>query len=377
MKKILSLLLALTFILSLAACGGDKSDTVSANKPDLNSSVTDPSADNSEKDQTENNEPVLPENIYEGEKFELYCKFADATGNIKVADATGNYVVDEQGIVFSSDNGEKAFSEMSPAGYVIANNKIYTKNAEGYIIIKESGREYICSDIKGDIFYTFKGMLDGSLYVFSVDGKGDMYLNSFKQSGHKDDYDNEPFYIYDTKDKTLHRTVEKIVVTDTLNPKIYAEIGNKTFYDNVTGTMKVDGKQCFFFSSLSYEFDKIFDFGYENNMTSPIFSKKDSDTALYFRKGWGSDEFSVKLPEGYKVSDIKDVVFAFNTAVFMKDGTVWTGQLQYDVMGTTLSKHEKLSDVSSHIISVHSSNYTSENSLIVLMDDNKLYQANF
>lgn len=303
--------------------------------------------------------------------------FPEASGDLKFVDATAGYLIDGAGNIFDTQSGEKLYAESEPAEYVIAQNEVYYKNSEGYIIIQEGGREYICSDIKGDIFYSFKGMLDGSLYVFSVDEKGNMYLNSFKQNGVKDDYDNEPFYIYDTLDKSLSRKVDKIAVTDTLNPRIYVEIGNKIFYDRVTGTMKVDGKQCFFFSSLDYEFDKILDYGFDANMTSPLFSKKDSDTALYFRNGWSADEFSVKLPSGYKVSDIKQVVFANTTAVIMNDGTVWTGELQLNVMGTALTKHEKLSEVSSNIVDIASSNYTSENSFLVLMDDGKLYELSF
>jgi hypothetical protein len=61
----------------------------------------------------------------------------------------------------------------------------------------------------------------------------------------------------------------------------------------------------------------------------------------------------------------------------MNDGTVWTGELQLNVMGTALTKHEKLSEVSSNIVDLASSNYTSENSFLVLMDDGKLYELSF
>ena len=372
--KILAATLSLVSLIGLSACGAKKpADTVSL--PDANHTPGESVFEEQIVD-TET-EPTLPENIYESENFEFSMSFPEASGDLKFVDATASYLIDGAGNIFDTQSGEKLYAESEPAEYVIAQNEVYYKNSEGYIIIQEGGREYICSDIKGDIFYSFKGMLDGSLYVFSVDEKGNMYLNSFKQSGVKDDYDNEPFYIYDTLDKSLSRKVDKIAVTDTLNPRIYVEIGNKIFYDRVTGTMKVDGKQCFFFSSLDYEFDKILDYGFDANMTSPLFSKKDSDTALYFRNGWSADEFSVKLPSGYKVSDIKQVVFANTTAVIMNDGTVWTGELQLNVMGTTLTKHEKLSEVSSNIVDLASSNYTSENSFLVLMDDGKLYELSF
>lgn len=370
--KILAATLSLVSLIGLSACGAKKpADTVSL--PDI-SGKPDQSVTQQQPPDLET-EPVLPENIYEAENFTFNTSFPDAVGGIKLVDATANYVVDEEGTVFDTGDGRKLYADASPAEYVIAQNNVHYKNSEGYIIINEGGREYICSDIKGDIFYTFKGMLDGALYVFSVDGKGAMYLNSFKESGLKDDYDNEPFYIYDSKDKTLHRNVDKIAVTDTLNPRIYAEIGNKTFYDNVTGTMKVDGKQCFFFSSLDYEFDKIFDFGFNHQFTSPLYSKNDNDTKLYFKDGWSDDEFAVNLPDGYKVSDIKDAIFAYSTVITMNDGTVWTGETQYTVLGTDLTKHEKLSEVSSHIVSLHPSNLTNVCSVMAIMDDNKIYKA--
>ncbi len=369
-KTILAVALTAVSILSLAACG----NTSDAPKAPENTSVSDTVVSGPSENTEEQGTPeALPENVFED--LTVYFSSDETEGTLKAVDTTANAVIDEAGNVFYTDSGSRAHSDKNPSEYVIAQNQIYYKNASGYTVITGNGNEYLCSDIKGDIFYAFKGMLNSSLYVMSIDDKGAMYLNAFKTSGLKDDIDNEPLYVYDYEDKSFIRNVDKLAVTDTLNPNFYIEADGKVFYSTMTGTMKVQNKQCLHFGSLDYDFDKVFDFGFNHSMTSPLYSKNDNDTKLYFKDGWSADEFAINLPEGYKVSDIKDAIFAYTTVVTMNDGTVWTGNTQYTVLGTDLVKHEKLSELNTegHIKSMHPSNLSNECSLYIIGDDNVIY----
>ncbi len=371
-KTLLAVALSTVSIMGLAACGTSadtSAPSVNSSEPDT---VVSAPVENTEEQVTPEE---LPEHIYESEGFTLYFSSEETEGALTAVDITAGIVSDSAGNVFYTDSGDRLHSEKEVSEYVIAQNEVYYKNASGYTVIVENGNEYLCSDIKGDIFYAFKGMLNSSLYVMSVDDKGAMYLNSFKASGLKDGLDNEPLYIYDYKDESFTKKVDKLAVTDTLNPSIYIEADGKVFYSAITGTMKVQGNQCLHFGSLDYTFDKVFDFGFNHQFTSPLYSKNDNDTKLYFKDGWSADEFAVNLPDGYKVSDIKDAIFAYSTVITMNDGTVWTGETQYTVLGTDLTKHEKLSEISDHIVSLHPSNLTGDCSVMAIMDDNKIYKA--
>ena len=122
--------------------------------------------------------------------------------------------------------------------------------------------------------------------------------------------------------------------------------------------------------------DKVFDYGnWYGSGNSPIFSKKNDTTALYYY--YDSEEFSIKLVEGYSVKDIKKLVANQNNiGILMNDGAVYTGHIKHNIIGTKLEKHEDASKLGAEgkILDLTSRERVQFFEIVIVCDDNCLYE---
>ena len=126
---------------------------------------------------------------------------------------------------------------------------------------------------------------------------------------------------------------------------------------------------------MTADADKVFDYGnWYGFGNSPIFSKKNDTTALYYY--YDSEEFSIKLVDGYTVNDIKKVIVSDNVVMLMNDSSVYTGTLENNIIGTKLVKHEEASKLGAEgkIIDITVSDRTSFPKYVLVCDDNCLYE---
>ena len=213
----------------------------------------------------------------------------------------------------------------------------------------------------------------------SVDTDGTMYISAFNESGTLSDpekYNNTPLYanviLSDTDERFCK--VDKIEVGD--NGFFYIEANGKIYYNGFSSIMNVYGVPTFDTKEVTADADKEFNYGnFTGFGNSPIFSKKNDTTALYYY--YGSEEFSIKLVEGYSVKDIKKVVANQNNiGILMNDGAVYTGHIEHNIIGTKLEKHEDASKLCAEgkILDLTSRKRVQFFEIVIVCDDNCLYE---
>lgn len=322
-------------------------------------------------------ETTVPENLgYEtdnikvlGDSYETLDRFE------KFNPDTYLIAEDKDGRPYDVFNGMYIFSEDDDVKeYVITSNFDIYKDSNGIY----HADEYLFTEVKGEIFYTFYSGFSGEFYVFSIDKDGTMYLNAFNESGKHADPEkiNTPLYasVLGSDEDEKFCKVDKIEVGD--NGFFYIEANGKKYYYGFNSIHYLYDVPSFNTKEMTADADKVFDYGnWYGFGNSPIFSKKNDTTALYYY--YDSEEFSIKLVDGYSVKDIKKVVANQNNiGILMIDGAVYTGHIENNIIGTKLEKHEDASKLGAEgkILDLTSRKKDQFFEIVIVCDDNCLYE---
>lgn len=380
------LLTAITLVSVLAACGKKTSqDTTNGSLPDATQSVI--AEDTNPTPETDWQEPSEPEDTddsycsdtlsYYGQQYLVKDRFS----RLRSREASLGFLTTDNEI-YSTNNVEHNLLEgiENIEKVITFADMIAYEDTNGVGTVDSLGRKY--ADVKGTLVYAFREMLSSDMILFSIDEDGYMYINSFNSSDVKI-RDNEKLYIRDLTDDVYYDRVDKLdignITGNTRITYVYAEVDGRKLYYDFSGIYYFGNKAQIWLHSVNENADKVFDYGYDNILTSPIFSKSDDENKLYYTTGWDKDELSITLPDGYKVSDIEKVMFADMTVIIFKDGSVYSGWLTGSALVNVelscieeLTQYNKDGKIQEFYLSTYACN--ANPTIVVLMDDNILYE---
>jgi len=364
-KKLIAIALSLlTLLVSLCSCGA------SDNQPEPSAPIildTNNDQNNQDEQPTESNptEEPAPVDKYTSELLTPIV-FPEDAANFGQMD--GGYYIDAKNVLrhVSDVDGTWFSSDKDTAEYFVFNggDRVGYYDSKGYAHLFFNGDNYIASNVKGTILGGFKDMFGGDCVLFSQDDQGVVYVSSFDKAGYPGTYENDRLYIKDTDSNTLYDRVDRFELVQANALFFLAEVGDKTFYTSLSINV-FDNKVQVLASPLDAEnLDKVWDCGY---MIIPAYSTSDTDTKLYY--GNWNNTFTLDLPTGYQVKDLKDVFLHDTTYLIMNDGAVFSTQLTNTVIIPTFEKVEELSN------GKITDYYAADGMLFVKMDDGVIYQV--
>ena len=255
------------------------------------------------------------------------------------------------GGLYKTDNGiysggadnylyRKTYSDERIADYELINHNkdfVYLDKQGNYIV---EGINYAFDNIKGDVIYAQHGE------ILSVDSNGTLYFNRVFEDTNNNfirDYYNAVVWIELENGEKVNRVDYVEIFRGTQAANVYFEVnGRKYFrgldclespYDENTQT-KVD----FVYNeerNMCLEGTKISNTAGYWNSGSPIMSFQGDKQHIYYynfeydfsepeTKFLGTERYTLTLPDGYTVDDIKRVVNTSNICVLMNDGMVFS-----------------------------------------------------
>jgi len=382
LKKAVALLSAAVIATSLCACGKENKpkftentepqfvthDEGFANDYDDNQSFYDEGDDFYIEPET-----TVPLTVgYESENIKVYGESYNTKGQFAKFSKYSNLIAeDKNGRPYYVENGNYLFDEDEDvAEYVVANGSKGYKDSNG---IYHFG-DQVFKDVKGEIFYTFSSMMSGEFFVLSLDSDGTMLVSAFNKSGtlsEPEKYNNTPLYA-STDYKEKFCKVDKIEVSD--RGSFYIEADGKRYlypFNGINYLMDVPG---FHTQLLDESMDKVFDLNHEIGFGSPLYSKKNDTSAIYYKSN--DEEFPVTLIDGYTVNDIKKAVLNEYVTILMNDGTVYHAPVVSNIIGTELAKHEEASALGTEgkLTDIFLNYERQIETLILVCDDNCLYE---
>ena len=208
---------------------------------------------------------------------------------------------------------------------------IFETDKNGNVFINE----YTVSDFKGDVVYFYKNPIDKCLVVFSHDSDGKVYVNSYNSNGDKCSYNNKAIIFKKVDSNVSYSKVNKIKFSNTSTAGFISEINGKYYHNKVSlslgdePTLEIIGiENC----------KNVYGLGYRNPYSVVCYSKKNVDDTVFYK--CGSIEYDIKLPDGYKISDIKELYFGSVVVFELNDGNICTVNAGRNANSYTLTVNE-------------------------------------
>lgn len=341
MKKLLTLSLALIMMLSLAACGNSGSSSEQTEAIDISSENT----STIQKPEKYDSETL----VYAGGARDFKENFGEFIGDYQYVKGA-----DEKIYKYDDPTQTSNFDENAVDHFYLC-DVMCRKYADGHINILG----YSITNVKGDIFHYVErySPFGGSPLELLSFENGQVYINQIQPSGIKmTAYDNAILKFYDPATKTTYDKVDEIIYQ--FNSSTFAvKIGNKTFC--VEYNEAEDVGDCYQVSFLeNIDGNTILDYDCQSGFVN---YKNKSDNKVYI-----DGEKAINLPDGYTVTDIKDIkINRGKIAVWFNDNAVYLTAESGLTKNDEISKYAAAGYIGDLI--------TLQGDFAVLMDDNCLY----
>ena len=340
MKKLIyiSIFVAI-IILMLSSCQGD---TDTSSQPQY-STETDSSISSSKDDSTSSADTVNTEKPEENHKY----------------DSERLVYVGMQKQTIKPDKN-KTYMEIDGFGS-------FETDKKGNVFING----YTVSDYKGNIVYFYKNPIDKCLIVFSHDSDGKVYVNSYNSNGDKCSYNNQAIIFKKVDSSISYSKVNKIKFSNTSTAGFIVEINGKYYHNKVSLLLGDEPK----LEIIGIDNCKnIYGLGYRNPYSVVCYSKKDVSDSVFYK--CGEIEYTISLPEDYKVSNIKSLHFANVVLIEFDDGKLCTVNAGRNAINYSSVINEEITELkqNNNILKLYPVTVNGNIEIHVDMDDGNVYK---